>query len=151
MNVGTMRTSDTGVVCVEVGDEVCWTGQSSQQGVLRHGHVTLPASGALVVHLSDDVRHAADVVVTCQAAADVHSPVLGVPHQNHGTLGTGSVEVLQLTVLLRTHCANNRRSKQHYYAAVLTAQFSSVREVMFPTLTAEFTNVNAQGSAKQFS
>ena len=66
--------------------------------------VTLPASGTLLIHLRDDVSHAADVVVASQAASEVHATVLGVLHQDHRTFRARRVEVLQLTVLLRAHC-----------------------------------------------
>jgi len=97
-------TGDTGVLGVQVCDEVGGTGDGAQQGVLGHGHVALRTSGALLIHLRDDIGDASDVVIAREAASEVHTTVLGVLHQNDGAFRARRVEILQLTVLLSTHC-----------------------------------------------
>jgi len=99
-----IHTGNADVVGVEVRDEVGGTGERSEQRVFRHGHVTLPPAGALLVHLRDDVGNASYIVVAGETASEIHASIFSVLHQYDGTVRARCVEVLQLAVLLRAHC-----------------------------------------------
>jgi hypothetical protein len=100
-----MPTFDTRVSGLEVGDEVLAARLLVEEVRVRDADAARLLARAPLVHVTQDVRRASDVVVRDEAAAQRHPAVVRRLHQDHLAFRARGVEGLPLAVLLHTIAA----------------------------------------------
>lgn len=87
-------TFDTGVRRFEVDEKVFRTRLHVVQLGVRHVQRACASTGALPVHVRQDVGCASDKVVPRKATTELHAPVIGARHENHFVVAAGYIEAL---------------------------------------------------------
>ena len=92
-------TLHTAVRGFEVRQQVLGTGLQPVQVSVRNIQFTGAFPGALLVQLGQHIGWAPDVIVTWQAAAEFHSPVMRWRHQDDLVVLTGGVKHLPAVIV----------------------------------------------------